>query len=178
MKTIKIPHKCSQQEIIEDYLQQYNIVVRWSYNRFRENKSEKEVRLLSKSLKNIPLMNSWLIICAIGQGKAIHKRFKDQKIIFGGKKNFSKRAKNKISKEKFKSKKLNPLCSVGEQLRKGNRFFELDIENNKIIFKPNRNTNIEFQIPKLRKNIRNELLKLQQLNNVKPYKNKGYTKIA
>ena len=173
MKTIKLPHKSSQQELVEDYLQQYNIVVRWSYNRFRENKSEKEIRLLSKSLKNIPLMNSWLVQCAIKDGKAIQTRFKDQKVIFGGKKNFSKRAKGKISKEEFKLKRLNPLCSIGEQLCRGNRCFKLDIENNLIIFKPNRNTKIKFQIPNLRKNIKNELLKIQQLNKVK-FGEQGY----
>ena len=167
MKTIKLPHKCSQQEIVDDYQQQYNIAVRWSYNRFKENKSEKEIRLLSKSLKNINLLNSWLINCAIKDGKAIYTRFKDQKVIFGGKKNFVKRVKGKISKEEFKSRRLNPLCSIGQQLCFGNRCFKLDIENNIIIFKPNKSIKIEFQLPKLRKNIRNELLKIQQLNNVK-----------
>ena len=174
MKTIKLPYKSS--EDLTPILKQYSSVVRYSYNRFLENKTEKEVRYLTKSLSNIDLLNSWLIQCANKDAKAIHTRFKGKKVIFGGKKNFIKRLKNKISKEEYQLKRLSPLNSQGEELRQGNRLFKLDvIENNQIIFKLNRNKHIELKLPKLRNNIKNELFKLQQLNEVKQYYQRGYT---
>jgi IS605 OrfB family transposase len=172
MKTIKLPYKSSQDLTL--LLKQYSNIVRYSYNRFLENKTEKEVRLLTKSLYNINELNSWIIQCGIKDALALKKRFKDQKVVFGGKNNLAKRSKNKISKEEFQLKRLTPINIQGEILQKGNRSFKLDILNNKIIFKLSRNNHIEFILPKLRNNIRNELIKLQQLNNVK-VKQKGYT---
>jgi len=173
MKTIKLPYKSS--EDLTPILKQYSSVVRYSYNRFLENKTEKEVRYLTKSLSNINNLNSWLIQCAIKDAKAIHTKFKDEKVIFGGKKNFIKRLKNKISKEEYQLKRLNPINIQGEELKQGNRSFKLDIiENNQIIFKLNRNQHIELKLPNLRNNIKNELFKLQQLNEVKSNQ-KGYT---
>ena len=172
MKTIKLPYKSS--EDLTPILKQYSSVVRYSYNRFLENKTEKEVRYLTKSLNTVDLLNSWLIQCAIKDAKAIHSRFSNEKVIFGGKKNFILRCQGKISKEEYQLKRLSPLNSQGEVLRQGNRSFKLDIiENNQIIFKLNRNKHIEIKLPNLRNNIKNELFKLQQLNEVKHQK--GYT---
>ena len=134
MKTIKLPYKTN--EDLTSILKQYSSIVRFSYNRFMEGKTEKYIRSLTKSLENINLLNSWLIQCAIKEGKTIQIRFKDEKVIFGGKINLINRIKNKISKEEFKLKKLTPLNIQGEVLQKGNRSFKLDlIENNQIIHK-------------------------------------------
>ena len=173
MKTIKLPYKSSKD--LTSIIKQYSCVVRYGYNRFFEGKMEKEIRYLTKSLRNINLLNSWLVQCAIKDAKAVHKRFKDEKVIFGGKKNFILRCKNKISKEEYQLKRLIPINIQGEELNQGNRLFKLNIiENNQIIFKLNRNEHIELKLPNLRNNIKNELFKLQQLNEVKTGK-KGYT---
>ena len=156
-------------------IKQYSCVVRYSYNRFLEGNTEKEVRYLTKSLKNIDLLNSWLVQCAIKDAKAVHKRSKGEKVIFGGKKNFILRCKNKISKEEYQLKRLVPINIQGEELNQGNRLFKLDIiDNNQIIFKLNRNEHIELKLPNLRNNIKNELFKLQQLNEIKQHQ-RGYT---
>jgi len=173
MKTIKLPYTTDLD--LTQILKQYSSVVRYSYNRFLENKSEKEIRILCKSLNNIDKLNSWLIQCAILDAKAIQKRFKASKVIFGGKTNFINRIKNKITKEEFDIKRLSPVSVQGEETKQGNRSFKLDvIENNKIIFKLNRKEHIVFNLPKLRNNIKKELLKLQQLNEIKNGQ-KGYT---
>ena len=173
MKTIKLPYKTS--ENLVTILKQYSSVIRYSYNRFLEGKTEKEVRYLIKSLNNINLLNSWLVQCAILDGKAIHKRFGNEKVIFGSKMNFINRLKNKITKEEYQLKRLLPVNIQGEVLKNGNRSFKLDIiDNNQIIFKLNRNKHIELKLPRLRKNIKNELFKLQQLNEVKTHQ-EGYT---
>jgi IS605 OrfB family transposase len=173
MKTIKLPYKSS--ENLTSVLKQYSNVVRYSYNRFLENNTEKDTRHLTKSLNNIDLLNSWLVQCAIKDAKAIHTRFQNKKVIFGGKKNFINRLKGKISKEEYQLKRLAPVNIQGEVLQKGNRSFKLDIiENNQIIFKLNKNKHITLELPNLRNNIKKELFKLQQLNEVKTFQ-KGYT---
>ena len=173
MKTIKLPYKTT--EDLTSILKQYSNVVRYSYNRFLEGKTERDIRELSKSMNNIDLLNSWLIQCGIKDGKAIQTRFKNEKVIFGGKKNFIKRIKGKITKEEFSLRRLCPTNIQGEELKQGNRSFKLDIiENNQIIFKLSRNKHIELKLPNLRNNIKKELFKLQQLNEVKQSQ-KGYT---
>ncbi len=173
MKTIKLPYKTD--EDLTSILKQYSNVVRYSYNRFLEGKNEKEIRLLTKELSNVDLLNSWLVQCAILDGKAMQKRFEDIKVVFGGKFNFINRLKDKISKEEFDLKRLSPLNIQGEVLKKGNRSFKLNIiENNKIIFKLNKVKHIELELPNLRNNIKKELFRLQQLNEVK-YNEHGYT---
>ena len=63
----------------------------------------------------------------------------------------------------------------GEELKQGNRSFKLDIiENNQVIFKLSKNKHIELKLPNLRNNIKKELFKLQQLNEIKQNQ-KGYT---
>ena len=63
MKTIKIPYTTtdSNSSIISNYRQLQSIIVRYAYNRFLENKSEKDIRLLCKNLNNVELLNSWLV---------------------------------------------------------------------------------------------------------------------
>jgi len=87
MKTIKLPYKSS--ENLTSIIKQYSCVVRYSYNRFLECSTEKEVRYLTKSLNNIDNLNSWLVQCAIKDAKAVYTRFKGEKVIFGGKKTSS-----------------------------------------------------------------------------------------
>jgi len=173
VKTIKLPYKTTEDLI--SVLKQYSNVVRYSYNRFLENKSEKDIRELSKSMNSIDLLNSWLIQCGIKDGKAIQTRFKNEKVIFGGKYNLINKLKNKITKDDYSLKRLSPINIQGEELKQGNRSFKLDIiENNQIIFKLSKNKHIELKLPNLRNNIKKELFKLQQLNEVKQNQ-KGYT---
>ncbi len=145
MKTIKLPYKTN--EDLTSILKQYSSVVRYSYNRFLDGKTEKDIRELTKSLNNIDLLNSWLVQCGIKDGKAIQTRFKNEKVIFGGKFNLINRLKNKITKEEYQLRRLNPINIQGEELKQGNRSFKLDIiENNQIIFKLNKLKHITFRI--------------------------------
>ncbi len=172
MKTIKLPYSGEDLSVI---LKQYSNVVRYSYNRFLEGKSEKDIRLLTKSLNNINLLNSWLIQCGIMDAKALCKRFGDEKVIFGSKYNLISRLKSKITKEEYQLKRLCPINIQGEMLQQGNRSFKLDItESNQIIFKLNREKHLCLKLPKLRNNLKKELFKLQQLNEVK-CNQRGYT---
>lgn len=85
-----------------------------------------------------------------------HKFLKSD-ITFGSKKllgEISYLSNNKIKnfdkifekKEQYLEKRLSSMFIIGEANYKGNRFFEFDLENKIIIYKPNRNTKIVINI--------------------------------
>lgn len=163
MIAIKLPIK--NQINIDDYLREFNSCIRFSYNRFVEGLLEKDIRQLIK-LKNLySTLDSWFIQCAIRESQSWFKKVPNGKLIFGGKRNFELRSQNKISKEQLKELRLHPICIQGEAPQKGNRKFDLDIENNKIIFKPKRGDKIEIQLPNLRNNHKRNLLLLEEYSN-------------
>ena len=136
MITIKLP---VQNKIdMSNYLNQWNSVVRFAYNRFHDddNLSLNEVERLVKSImNNIDLMDASLIKDACHKAKLI----KSDGVIFGGKKNWYNYIKKLITKDEFKKNRNLPLQIRGETCkeRKGNRKFKLDIiDNNQVIFKP------------------------------------------
>ncbi len=162
MKTISLPYIGTEEErdFIKDEIRKSSNMVRLAYNRFQEGKSEKDIRLLSKQLTNIPT-DSWFIQCAIKKADYLNKTSKE-KVIFDGKFNFFQRLTNKISKQDFKEKRLLAIYSQGETKQKGNRKFALDISNNKIIFKFSQKKHIDLILPKLHKNYLYELLSLEE----------------
>jgi IS605 OrfB family transposase len=169
MKTIKLP---VMNEIdIYDYQRVYSSIVRFSYNRFKEGMDQKEIRQTIKLKEMFNDLDTWFIQSAIYDGKAMFdacSKIGVDKPIFGGKKNWYDYINGKISKEEYKANRLMSIYSVGAAPTYGNRNFELDIiANNKIVFKPERNVHIDIQLPKLRKNIKNELYKLEQLTDDK-----------
>jgi len=172
MKTIKLPIQNlpeNDKNIILDLQRNYNSCVRIAYNRFHKDKlNQKEVRNYLKDISNI---DSWYTQCAIIDGQSLQKRFKDKKVIFGGKTNLKRYLKKLISKDEYKKNKLRPIQIQGEAPKKGNRKFILDLENNQIIFKVKKGLKINLKLPKLRKNIKRELqlLELKTKNNEMPF---------
>jgi hypothetical protein len=79
MLTLKFPYKTSieSKELLTKVIKQYNSVVHYAYNRFRDKLKQKEVRSLCTKLNNIDLLNSWLVQCAVleGQGLFNYKLF-------------------------------------------------------------------------------------------------------
>ncbi len=172
MITIKLPYKASSElyELVDRIQRQYSSMVRYAYNRFLDGLTEKDIRHFSKSLNNIDLLNSWLIQCAIKEANQIFKRNKDNKVIFGGKYFFTRWIKthDKQWLDRWRDKRTFPFVSQGERLAQGNRMFRLDIiDNNTIVFKYNRTQHYNIQLPKLRKNIKNKLFKLEEIANQK-----------
>ena len=164
MKTISLPYSCSIEDrnFIKDEISKSSNMVRYSFNRFRDNLSEKEIRSLSKNLNRVP-SDSWLIQCAIKKAWYLFKTNKNSKVIFGGKFNFFQRLKKKVSKEDFKNNRLLGIYSQGETLKSGNRKFKLDLDSNSVIFKFSPKKHIKLQLPNLRKNYLYELTKLEEL---------------
>lgn len=163
MITIKLP---VQNKInIDEYLREFNSCLRYSYNRFCDGLNEKDIRHLIRNNNLFSnFLDTWFVQCSIREGKSFYEKDPSGKIIFGGKRNFYNRIKNKITNEDWKKLRNYPISIQGESPQKGNRKFKLDIiDNNSIIFKPNRKTKINIQLPKLRKNYRRKLIKLQEL---------------
>ena len=170
MKTISLPYYCSDEDknFIFDEIRKSSNIVRYSYNRFLEGKSEKDIRALSHLLNNIP-SDSWFTQCAIKKASYINKMSKG-KVIFGGKFNFFQRLKNKISREKYQCKRLLAIYSQGEKQYHGNRKFQLNLEDNQVIFKFSKRHHINLRLPNLHKNYFSDLISLQSLA-----ENKGIT---
>jgi len=168
MNTISLPYQTSQEskDIILSYMKNQNNVIRFIYNRIQENKELTQIELteLVDKMNNI-FIDSWFKQCAICKAQDLSEK---EKVIFGGKKLFLGRLNNKITKEKFQIKKLLPLYIIGESSKQGNRKFDFKIiEENKLIFKPNRKIEIELLLPKIRKNYKKILYKLQQITEEK-----------
>ena len=167
MKTISLPYTCSDDDriFIKDEIRKSSNMVRFAFNRYKDSKSEKGIRLLSKSISNVPT-DSWFIQCAIKKANYLFLTNKE-KIIFGGKFSFYQRLKHKLDKDIFKENRLLGIYSQGEILRCGNRKFKLDIVSNQIIFKFSKTKHINLQLPTLHKNYLYELINLEEQCNQK-----------
>ena len=163
--TMKMRYKVSSdadKSRILKYIKSYNNVLKFTYNRVQEGIiSTKELTALQNKLNHI-FIDSWFKHSAIYEAKS----YKKDKVIFGGKKLFFNRLKGKISKEEFKLKKLLPLYSIGEANQKGNRKFKI-IDENTILFKPNKVENIELSLVSQGNNYKNKLKKLIKYQNDK-----------
>lgn len=164
VRTIKLPYKCNSEEDYQEilrYIKNYNCVLRYTYNRYKENQfsmSIGDLTKLQKQMNNV-FLNSWLLASA--QTEVRQMKYKEH-VIFGGKKLFLDRCKGKISKEDFQMKRLCPLFSVGEALSSGNRTFQI-INVNTINFHHDRKHNITLKLPNLRKSYLRDLETLVQL---------------
>jgi len=158
MKTIKLPIQNTVN--FDNELRLFNSIVRFSYNRFLDGLDEKNTRA---EVRNKFLCNSWFLQSAIKEGKSIFEKAKGKKVIFGGRKNRENYLKGLICKDAYRQNKLSPITIQGEKARKGNRLFDFDFLNNKIIYKSSRTNHIEIQLPKFRKNLKREFAQLQSL---------------
>lgn len=85
-----------------------------------------------------------------------------KEVIFGGRRNLCRYLKGYITKDEFKANRLKPILIAGEIRHKGNRLFDLDFENNQVVFKPKRNIKIQIKFVCSKKQ-KEELLKIQEL---------------
>lgn len=163
--TLKIEYTC--EDDFSYFIDSYNLVLRFTYNRLVENpeSSTKELTSLQKGMKNSPEINSHLYNSAIYDARSIVSK-NDKPIIFGGKKNFIERCQHKITKEEFNEKRLLPLSSVGEANSHGNRLFSI-IDSCSIIFKPDRKHHYTLNLINVGRNRKKTLEKLMNLQNSK-----------
>ena len=192
MITIKLPYNTSDSN--KDYIlmmiRQQNSAIKYLFNRIQDHQKNQEkltqVQLTEYTYKinNVDLLDTWFLQSAVYKAQAINESFitklketeeynsahpgtkrKFPTLIFGGKGLFYKRSEKKIKKSEWNLEKLIPLYSIGEANNLGNRKFRLKVlENNSVIFQPDLHTKIELVLPKLRKNYKKDLYKLQELS--------------
>lgn len=163
--TLKIKYSCNMP--ILDVVNQYNSVLKFTYNRLRENPKLKtsEITQLQKNLNNCDLIGSHLRNSAIYDAKSLVER-SDKSIVFGGKYLFKQRCQHKITKDKFVLKRLRPINSIGEANQKANRLFDI-VDNQTIVFKLNKQQHFELNLQQVGSKRLKELDKLIELQNNK-----------
>lgn len=147
--TIKLKLRYNIADNIREFQQKYSNVVRYAFNRFMEDYSRTQIFYLIKTLNNVDELDiTWrreAVKIAESLALAIKKKNEDeQKVIFGGKANFYKRLKGKISHKEFvENRKLFYIsCEGSKSDNKGNRKFKFDFDslsgsvklNNKMVF--------------------------------------------
>ncbi|MEK6832524.1 MAG: hypothetical protein AABY32_00625 [Nanoarchaeota archaeon] len=162
--TIKYP-VMNEIDVIE-YQRQFGNVVRYDFNRFKDGLEPVEIDKLNRELNNIDLLDATIKQHARKKAESIYENNKDKTVIFGSKKNFWDIKYKKIDIEEYRENRLMPFYIDGDKLHKGNRKFRLDIiENNRILFRPNKDTEFVIQLPKLNKKNKYILYLLEELCN-------------
>lgn len=162
IQTIVLSYTSINKHEINCLQKQLSNVTRYAFNRCKDGWDQKQTRKSVKTLKSIS-NDSFFNQCAIMQGFDIAKSADlrgQNKLIFGSKKIWEKRQRNEITNEEWKQSRLLPIYSIGETNQKGNRKFVLDIDNNQILFKSNKNNHYVLNIEKI---ARNQLRLLKQL---------------
>lgn len=162
MKTIKL--KIMNPIDLDYELRTYNSVVHFAYNRFHDDSSvkEKDVRSQVNQLFKGKL-NSWLLQCAIKEGKSIQERNESKKVIFGGKSLYKRYLRKLIDKKEFNKQRQLPISSQGEMIQKGNRMFDFHLDNQSLVFKVSKDKHIDIQLGHIHRNLQKELNKLNEL---------------
>ena len=163
---ISIKCKIKNQIDVTDYIRQFNNVKRFAYNRFLEKKSLSEVYHLScKTLNNCELLDASFRESAVLKAKEIYDLNGDKKVIFGGRSSFKKL---KYKKDSAKPLQKNvSFYSQGRANFKGNRKFNFDLDNNRVVFKPEKKVKIEIIFEEVSKNQKKLFKKAQLLSQEK-----------
>ena len=159
MTTIKL--KLDNEIDILKEQRSFNNIVRLSFNRCQDGFSEKEIRGYLKD--RFIGANSWFVQCGIRVANQLFQKHNDKRIVFGGRHNLTRYLKKQITKEEFKSRRLLPITIQGEQLHGGNRMFNFDFPNNKMVFKLSRDNHIDLSFKPPHKKLKNNLIRLQEL---------------
>ena len=132
MKTISFKIKVDEelQKVISEDSRVYSDMYRYSFSRFKQGLSGKEV--YAKVAELFPNMNCHLRNSAQRNAVGLFKLNKDKKVYFG---KFLRFKKGLISKEEFKDSRNIGILSEGEMNQKGNRLFKIEVENSKFIYK-------------------------------------------
>jgi IS605 OrfB family transposase len=136
-----IPQSKEDYEEISKLMRLYCSVVRYSYNRFLENRSKKEIyHLVRQTFKDLP---SWYVESAIGEALEILRSIKSRgenprKVVFGSKELFAKLCIHHLQgwrleevKRKWNEKRKGRLVSIGHTENGGNPNIKLVLEDDR-----------------------------------------------
>ena len=158
MKTVKLTI-CNEVDVLCD-MRVFSSIARVAFNRYQDGMDEKEVRAYCNVRFD---HNSWFIQSAIKEAAALYKLTGEKHILFGGKNNLHQYLRGLIDKSTFKYRRMFPIGIQGEKLRKGNRLFVFDLNNQRITYKPNKDRHVEIRFLPMKKKIADELARVQEL---------------
>ena len=133
MKTVKLT--ISNEADVLDDMRIFSSIVRVAFNRYQDGLDEKEIRAYCNAMFD---QNSWFIQSAVKEAAALYKLNGEKHILFGGKNNLHQYLKGLIDKATFKYRRMFPIWIQGEKLRKGNRLFAFDLDNQRLTYKPSK----------------------------------------
>ncbi len=154
MITLKLPITVSQEDgnFIHDLQRQQSPMIRAAFVQAKRELPEIEVRSVLRT-RFAEQLDSWFVQSAVklGIGMALADRELGVKTrIFGGRKNFIRRAKGLISNNEWRELRIQPLYLIGQAPVGGNRKFEFGEDS--VVFKPWRGKRILLELPPLRRN--------------------------
>jgi IS605 OrfB family transposase len=154
MITLKYKVSFELSPILDKFMRQWNCVFRTAYNKLFDGINITEVIRKCKLLNNVDLLDATWIEFAANKAKWLINSQKElgrnEKVIFGSRKNFFKRKYNKISKEEYKSNRLLSIYAIGRAGDGGNRKVKLNfIKDNSVEFRIDRYTKFTFKLPKI-----------------------------
>lgn len=161
---ISVKCKITNNPEIADYIRQFNSVVRFAYNRFTEKLSKNDVYRACHELKNIELIDDCFKDFAVMKAQQIFKTG-GSKVIFGGRKGFEDKKFKRDTQEakSFGACRNKWFYTIGAANFKGNRKFNFDLENGRVIFKPRFGIKIPIEFAVTSKNEREMLARAQFL---------------
>ena len=154
MVTLKLKYECDDKQDLLPILKEGNKVKRIAFNLFKKKDlNHTEVcRYIKENYNyNSDIIDVSILESLVSQGEQIYKSSKElkiKKLIFGNKKNWKQLNNNKLCKEEFHQiRNTSSILFIGKKNDyNGNRKFEINIENNQIIFKHNKNNHFHFKL--------------------------------
>ena len=144
MKTLifKIQVDNEIKSIIEEDSRKCSSIYRFSFNRYQDRLSTKDIyKLISDKFNDT---NSHLRNSSLRQANNLFKRLKfKQHVKFG---QVYRRKNGLIDEDKYKQSRNIGIVSEGESSYKGNRLFQIDLEHNCFIYKRNRKEHYKLPI--------------------------------
>ena len=113
---------------------------RFAFNRLKDGLKNLEVYSAMNEKFD---MNSHLVNSIMRNAVVVYSLNKDKKVHFG---KFLKFQRGLISKKELLESRNIGILSEGEALKKGNRLFEIDVENSKFIYKRSRKEHFDLVI--------------------------------
>lgn len=135
---------------VSELQRQFGNAVRFAFNRYADSNgtlSDAQVIGLAHRMNNIEKLDTTLLQQACYKGKSLYNATEKtgESPIFGGRNNWSRYQKHLITREEFIANRQLPICVRGDKTHRGNRKFALDLNNDRIIFKPSRSEHYDIQ---------------------------------
>ena len=161
MKTIsfKIETNEQLQKVISEDSRICSSIYRFAFNRFQDHlTSSQNYNVIAETFKDV---NCHLRNSALRAANGLYKLNKNNKIYFG---KFLRFKRNLITKDEFKNSRDMGIMSEGEFNQKGNRLFQIKVDENKFIYKRKQKEHYDLKIVEKLSDKRKQILeKLQVL---------------